>query len=298
MARVRRLDASESRYRTLFFRSQDSVVHAKADGTILEINHAAVDTLGFMSADEVRDIKFGTLFAHPEGLDEVVQQLIAKGSVKHRFAKLKRQDGREIVVAGSSVGQVAPSGELSALLMIFRDVTKEHQKHEELLAQARRDPLTRLPNRRLFEEKLAATFERMQRFYEPAAVMVLDLDGFKEINDNHGHPIGDSVLKAIADRMASVVRKVDTLARLGGDEFAVIHFRPTPGGARRLAQRLIQSVEEPIISGGQEFHVSACVGIALCIPNGDYEGVVERADRALYAAKARGRGEFELDLGR
>lgn len=298
----RRLGTAEARYRMLFERSQDPVIVTTLEGRTLDLNDAAIRALGFADRDEALAVSVSELYVEATARDEVLNELRKTGAIKQRFSRLRDRRGREMIIAGSTVAERDQTGELTTLLTIFRDVTREHQREADLLEEARRDPLTGLPNRRSFEERLAEALERAARYLEQSAVLLLDLDGFKQVNDEHGHPAGDAVLRVVAERLAGIVRKIDTVARLGGDEFAVVNSRATVDGVQILAQRLIAAIEVPIHVEGTDFRISTCVGAAFCAPVGPDAGtpgaghdtVVERADRALYRAKARGPGEIQI----
>lgn len=163
---------------------------------------------------------------------------------------------------------------------------------------ARHDALTGLANRRVFAEALEAAIARANRGTGVYAILIIDLDRFKPINDIHGHPVGDTVLCEVATRLGEVVRKSDTLARLGGDEFGVIlecaSLGESPGDAAiQLAHRIIDCVEQLISIGDRRVEVGASVGIALCPADGsNSETLLRAADMAMYRAKADGRGTF------
>jgi diguanylate cyclase (GGDEF)-like protein/PAS domain S-box-containing protein len=179
---------------------------------------------------------------------------------------------------------------------------KAHEAAEsaQKLAQslARHDPLTGLPNRRVFAEALGTAVARANRGAGTYAILSIDLDHFKPVNDIHGHLVGDNVLREIATRLGALVRKSDTLARVGGDEFATIlecnASGEAPGdAATRLANRVIDGVREPISIGDRRVAVSASIGIAICPADGsDSETLLRAADLAMYRAKADGRGIF------
>ncbi len=166
-------------------------------------------------------------------------------------------------------------------------------------AEARRralhDPLTGLPNRELFRDRLAGALARMRRGGPPPAVLLLDLDGFKVVNDSLGHHAGDELLRCIAPRLAEAVRAGDTVARLGGDEFVVLADGvQDESTAMLLAQRLEAAWREPVRIGEAELHLSASVGVAVATPACDPDSLLRDADAAMYHAKRRGRGRFEL----
>jgi diguanylate cyclase (GGDEF)-like protein len=190
-------------------------------------------------------------------------------------------------------------GRVMAAVLVLEDVTARKAAQARVARLALHDPLTGLPNRALFQDRLAQALARARRTGdlgegEQVAVMLLDLDGFKDVNDALGHETGDRLLQAVAARLAPIVRASDTLARLGGDEFALVQ-----AGVRRssdaaaLAGKLLRRLAKPCELDGHAFHVSASLGIALFPRDGENpETLLRHADLALYRAKAEGRGAF------
>jgi len=167
---------------------------------------------------------------------------------------------------------------------------------------AHHDALTDLPNRLLFHERLNELLARVRRQGESLAVHCIDLDHFKSVNDTLGHPIGDELLKAVAQRLGQCLRDTDTVARLGGDEFAIVQFPlATPDDAGKLATTLIEVVSKPYEVRGHDFVVGASIGIALAPGDDTADVLLRNADMALYRAKAEGRGAahfFEPEMDR
>jgi len=169
----------------------------------------------------------------------------------------------------------------------------------QLAQQAHHDPLTRLPNRALFGELLEHSLRRAQRSGASVAVLFLDLDRFKVVNDSLGHDVGDELLVALGQRLAGVLRPGDVVARFGGDEFTVLCEDLEPGVADRqsiaVAERLIDALREPFLVGGEEQFVSASVGIAISMTGIERpEALLRDADAAMYRAKERGKGRCEV----
>lgn len=171
---------------------------------------------------------------------------------------------------------------------LVHDITKLKRVETELRLLAQHDALTGLANRRRFEEQLAQAMAHSDRKGSPMALLFIDIDRFKLINDRLGHRAGDLVLKEFARRLAACVRKTDMAARLAGDEFVVI-LEPLDraGDASVVAQKIVDALVEPMAVEGQSLSVSASIGIALRPPF-EHDGValLRRADKALYAAKA------------
>ncbi|MBM3608231.1 MAG: diguanylate cyclase, partial [Alphaproteobacteria bacterium] len=186
-------------------------------------------------------------------------------------------------------------GGSSHLLMVTEDVTEKRRAEEKITFLAQRDTLTGLYNRTYFKEHVENALVHMRDF-DCAAVLYLDLDGFKEINDTFGHSAGDEILRGTADRLKAIFDKHDVVARLGGDEFAVL-CRSTPGTGmmETIAQRILESLRQPYHFDDRKVRVEASVGIAFANgENNDYDMVTRQADVALYEAKSAGKGTFKL----
>jgi diguanylate cyclase (GGDEF)-like protein/PAS domain S-box-containing protein len=172
-----------------------------------------------------------------------------------------------------------------------QDIT-EHKRAEGALRQlALYDSLTGLPNRALLHDRLRHTIESATRDLQPVALLLMDLDRFKDVNDTLGHHVGDELLRQVAERLRSALRSSDTIARLGGDEFAVLLPDTDASAASLAAARLSQSLERPFLLEGQNIHTAASIGISLYPEHGgDAETLLRRADVAMYSAKRGGRG--------
>jgi diguanylate cyclase (GGDEF)-like protein/PAS domain S-box-containing protein len=208
--------------------------------------------------------------------------------------RLLRADGSDVPVqvTASWVAE-SPGGLAAHLVMIVEDITERKELEAQLVHRSLHDPLTGLPNRLLFRDRLWHALERGRRENTPTCVLITDLDGFKVINDELGHPMGDLVLTTFADRLRSVLRASDTAARLGGDEFSIVCENTEPVDADVLAERLRASVTQPLSLGGTTVSVGLSVGIG-SVAGGDdpgevYERVIRAADDAMYADKARRR---------
>ena len=174
---------------------------------------------------------------------------------------------------------------------MFSEITREKQMEQALWRQANFDPLTGLPNRRMFQERLQQEIRKAHRSGLSMALMLLDLDGFKAVNDSLGHAMGDRLLEEATRRITGCVRETDTVARLGGDEFTLILGElDAPGGVERVAQAILRAVAEPFRLGENMAYVSASIGITF-LPGdtADPEQLLKNADQAMYAAKQQGR---------
>ena len=172
----------------------------------------------------------------------------------------------------------------------------ERRRIDELSRQAFHDPLTDLPNRALFKDRLEHALARTRRGGQSVAVLLLDLDGFKQINDSFGHEAGDQVLIAVSQRLRACLRPADTVARLGGDEFTILlEDIAALDEATRVAERIADSLRTSFIVEGNETTVSTSIGIALNEPRDlDPSDILRNADRAMYEAKSRGNGRYAV----
>jgi diguanylate cyclase (GGDEF)-like protein/PAS domain S-box-containing protein len=237
-------------------------------------------------------------FVHPDGVAAAQEAHgnigAAAGRPMRLETRLLRADGSEVSVqVTASKVEATPEGQAAHLVVIVEDITERKALEAQLVHRSLHDALTGLPNRLLFQDRLWHALERGHRERTPTCVLIMDLDGFKAINDELGHPMGDLVLIAFAERLRSVLRASDTAARLGGDEFSIVCENTEPADARVLGDRLRAAVTEPLSLSGTAVSVGISIGIGSA-PGGEepgevFERVVREADDAMYADKARGR---------
>jgi len=185
--------------------------------------------------------------------------------------------------------------QITHFVAVFADISSLKHAQARLDYQAHHDPLTGLPNRTLFESRLSAALNSQQENGGQGAVLFLDLDRFKHINDSLGHPVGDLLLKGIAVRLREQLRDIDTVARLGGDEFIILlPGLQQPSDAEHIAQKLLNCFTAPFQAGEHEFFISASIGTSLYPQDGsDVATLVKNADAAMYRSKAKGRNRVE-----
>ena len=266
---------------------------------------AALDnmTQGLCLFDEqgrlvVHNQRFATMFGAPAPnataytllADQRVAQLLGvagqDGSAEGSAHELP--DGRTIQVSR----QVMPG---QGWVATYEDVTERRRSREQLSHMACHDALTGLPNRVKFREHMEHTLLRARRDGGGVAVLYLDLDGFKSVNDTLGHPVGDDLLRAVATRLRSCTRETDLVARLGGDEFAIVQADAyQPVEATTLSERLVQALQEPFDLQGQQVVIGTSIGIALAGEGTTADDLLRSADIALYRAKAGGRGTWRF----
>jgi len=197
------------------------------------------------------------------------------------------------------IPDLGTDGTVVGLFVLVTDISAMKSVERQLDQLARIDPLTQLPNRRDFQEKLQTSFDRAKALGESMAVMFLDLDHFKNINDTYGHAVGDEVLKQFSARLRQAVRRTDIVARLAGDEFVILlEGLGSSFEASRVAEKICKAMQAPMSAGGELLPVTSSVGVAL-IDSSDSspEALLERADKAAYEAKQAGRNRFALHPG-
>jgi len=209
--------------------------------------------------------------------------------------ELRRHDERPIWVH-LSIRLIDAEDSSRGHLAVISDISDRRERDVAMQRLAHEDPLTGLPNRRLLQDRMQQAFVQAQRRGRLMAVLLVDLDGFKKINETYGHEVGDDVLICVAQRLSGCVRGSDTVSRLGGDEFVVLLNDPGRGeDAQIVAEKLIESISTPIRSGARTLFVSASVGICMFPRDAqDAETMLRRADAAMYRAKQAGRGAWRL----
>jgi diguanylate cyclase (GGDEF)-like protein/PAS domain S-box-containing protein len=269
--------------------ADDAIVTTTLDGRILTWNRGAERLYGYAAVDVVGQ---PTSFLLPDdGRDEVaevVQRIVQRTRVEHYETVRMHRTGRRIDVS-LSVSPVFDGDRIVAIASIARDITG--RKHVERMINhlAFHDGLTGLANRTLIRDRLQHALARSRRAGGMVAVIYLDLDDFKEVNDRLGHAAGDQLLQAVSSRLVPLLRPGDTFGRLGGDEFVVVSDRiPNDRAAVGIAERLAAALTEPFEFDAARIEVTASIGVALGDADTDADRLLANADRAMYAAKARG----------
>jgi diguanylate cyclase (GGDEF)-like protein/PAS domain S-box-containing protein len=206
-----------------------------------------------------------------------------------------RKDGTSFPVEYAST-PVYEQGQTAGVVVTFADITERKKTEEEIQHLATHDLLTDLPSLGLARDRLSSAINMARRYKKAVALMFVDLDGFKTVNDTLGHDAGDYVLQQVALRLLSCVRETDTVARLGGDEFLIIATEiNAPENASQIAEKVIQTVSRPIIFKKRQAIVGASIGIALFPDHGeDMNQLIKQADKAMYSVKNAGKNGFRF----
>lgn len=298
-AMTRNLRESEERFRSAFETSAIGMALVAIDGGWIKVNQSLCDMLGY-SEEELLASSFQAV-TFPDDLDKdllYVQQLLA-GDINHYQMEkryLKKSGGIAHALLSVSVVRDA-EGRVIHFVSQIEDITARKHEQEQIKHYAFYDVLTNLPNRRLFEERLGQTLARARRYQLKFAVIYVDVDYFKDINDAAGHDVGDEVLKQTAERLLAGLRASDTLSRFGGDEFVVLLNEVScASDAEQVAENLQRSVDEPFLIQQQPYKISLSIGIAVYDPaiNDTETELMKKADIALYEVKASGRNNIRV----
>ncbi|HEX5249426.1 MAG TPA: EAL domain-containing protein [Gaiellales bacterium] len=276
-------------FRSIVDSSTDLVI-VLGDGGCRHVSRSVTAMLG---ASEDAVVGDGILrYLHPDDR-ALVRSAQTSGRAEEIVFQLLNQHG-EWRTLEAHVTDLRNDRAIRGVVLNARDVTERVRLQDELVRQAYHDGLTGLANRSLFRDRLEQALARSSRTGGEVAVLVLDLDGFKQVNDSLGHDAGDQLLRVVADRLTETVRATDTVARFGGDEFAVLLDQTDEALAVSVARRALARLAEPAVVAGRELEVAASIGIALHSGKGAGDELVRDADVAMYAAKDAGRGRHEV----
>jgi diguanylate cyclase (GGDEF)-like protein/PAS domain S-box-containing protein len=281
---------------SVFSHAREGIMITAADGTMIDVNQTFTEITGYDRDDMIgqRPDLLKSDQHPPVFYQELWQSLLNKG---HWYGEIwnKRKNGERyasIVTISSVQGD---GGNTQHYVALFTDITQLKQHQQRLEHIAHYDALTGLPNRVLLSERLQQAMLCSRRREESLAIVYLDLDGFKSINDHYGHSVGDQVLVMIASRMQNALREVDTLARIGGDEFvAVLGDLMHAADCDIILKRLLEAAAAPIQIQGATLQLSASLGVTIYPDNqADAEQLLRHADQAMYQAKQNGKNCFK-----
>jgi len=293
------LQQAELRYRHIFEHASEGIFQTTSDGRYLAANPALARIYGYDTPEELirdlSDIQF-QLYVDPDRRRSFHQVMKTRGDVINFEAEVYRKDRTRIWISENAHIVRGPQGEFICYEGTVQDISERKHYQQQLETQARHDLLTGLPNRSLLNDRIAQGIARAHRLSYYLVLVFIDLDNFKFINDSLGHAAGDELLKQVATRLTHCLRESDTVARLGGDEFVlVVNDLYSVAMVVTLLERILQEIGRPVLINGAEFLVGASLGVALYPADADdAETLLRRADVAMYAAKARGRNNFQF----
>jgi diguanylate cyclase (GGDEF)-like protein/PAS domain S-box-containing protein len=283
---------SEARFRSLVQNSSDLIAVVDAEGTFTYLAPSVQAVLGF-DADELIGVRFVELL-HAEEAEAIQAALAAatRSTGNHTLElRLRRRDASWCRLE-AVVSNLLDDPSLQGLVITGHDVTQRRELEEQLSHQAFHDPLTSLANRALFLDRVSNALERSRRTFVRVAVLFIDVDDFKTVNDSLGHAAGDELLVGVSACLRDAVRDADAVARLGGDEFAVLLEGVDAGQAEVVASRLLESLDTPVVIEGSEIFPRASIGIALGGAGASASSLLREADAAMYDAKSAGKGRY------
>jgi diguanylate cyclase (GGDEF)-like protein/PAS domain S-box-containing protein len=290
------IKTSETRYRRLFESAQDGILILETDaGKIIDVNPFMIEMLGY-TRDEFlgRQLWEIGLFRDIAANKIAFERLQAEKYIRYEHLPLETKDGKQKDVEFVSNVYLANSREV--IQCNIRDITERKQRERQLVQVGTHDVLTGLPNRALFDDRLKIAFALAMRGLKKLAVMLLDLDRFKQINDTLGHGVGDKLLQDVGDRLTGLLRKMDTVARIGGDEFLLLL---SPIDHKKyvvtIAKKIIDALHRPFATDAHEILITASIGVVIAPDDGeDADTLVKRADIAMYHAKRQGRDNYQF----
>jgi diguanylate cyclase (GGDEF)-like protein/PAS domain S-box-containing protein len=295
-AKARALEASEERLRKLYGGLACGVLVRDVGGTVTHANEVAEEILG-MSFAEMRGHDTAELWTARDERGRELQgpdrpgrvALRTREPVRKRLLEVIRPDGESRWIQLDAIPVVSSSDNALEVVSSFLDVTERKRAEQALEHQALYDPLTGLANRALCLDRIRQAIASSKRHQRPFALLLMDLNRFKEINDTLGHHCGDQVLVEVGERLRRTLRASDTVARLGGDEFALLLLNVQTDAVFQTTAKLLRSLEQPFFIENQAVNIEASIGVALYPEHGcDADTLLRHADVAMYAAKRAG----------
>ena len=266
-----------------------------ADGRIVTVNPAFTEITGYTAEEAIgKNINILTSGLQDQALCQAMWHALNTTGYWQGEIFNRRKNG-EVYPQWLTINSIFnEDGSTHSRVALFDDISEKKKSDELIWRQANFDPLTGLPNRRMFYDRLDQDIKKAHRDGRLLALMFLDLDRFKEVNDTLGHGTGDLLLKKVANRLGSCVRETDTVARLGGDEFTVILSElDDPTSGERVAQEILRKLSTPFRLGNESAYISVSIGITLYPADAtDIDTLLKSADQAMYAAKHQGRNRY------
>jgi diguanylate cyclase (GGDEF)-like protein/PAS domain S-box-containing protein len=289
---------AEENFRTLFNSVTDCMVILDRDGYIRNINRSGHERLGYTAEEllgrHISQMEPPELFAYKT--PNILHAIEQKGHTIFESAHVRR-DG-SVMPVEVNCKLIELDGQ-EVFFSVIRDITERKQAEERIIHLAHYDALTNLPNRTLFYDRLEQAIAKAQRYQQKIAVLFLDLDGFKQVNDKFGHHVGDDLLKAVAERLNENARSMDTVARVGGDEFIfILNDVNHSDNAATVSRKIIESIARTFSIQGNICQISVSIGISV-FPDDttNADTLIKQADNAMYQAKNNGKNNYQFFNG-
>lgn len=293
----RQAEAATAQLAAIVESSNDAIIMKDPGGTIISWNAGAERVFGYQASEMIGSSIYKLI--PPDRLEEEdrIMSLIRGGKLVDHFETVRLRKGNQPIHISVTISPIKDaSGTITGASKVARDITHRLESQARIQHLAHYDALTGLPNRALLADRMEIAIANAARYSNKLALLFVDLDRFKLVNDSLGHGIGDKLLKAVAERMQGSVRHTDTVSRLGGDEFVVLlsQVKATEDAAR-VARKLIAALSKPYMIEEHELRLSASVGISIYPDNGSEAGILLRnADASMYSAKEAGRSQYQF----
>jgi diguanylate cyclase (GGDEF)-like protein/PAS domain S-box-containing protein len=294
------LSEAEHRYRSIFENANEGIFQTSANGRYLEVNPALAAIYGYDSPAELisaLDNIATQLYVHPGRRNEFIEQFKQNHIVSNFESQVFRKDRSIIWISENAHVVHGADGEILYYEGTVEDITARKNYEKRIAHQATHDVLTGLPNRALLSERIEKAILDCARSGASFAVVFIDLDHFKSVNDTMGHAAGDVLIKKVAERLLRALREADTVARIGGDEFVLLlpDVQEDCESISHIIERLLAVIRKPCSLGGREFTVSCSIGVSLHPGDGmDADTLLKHADIAMYQAKEAGRNNYQF----
>ena len=300
-----KLKSSEQKYRSIFDNLQDVYLEILLDGTLVEVS-PSISNISQYSRDDILLTNIEQIFPSLQNKDELLERLRIENRIHDYEVELLNKDKTLVPCSLNASYQAGSYQTEDKICAMLRNITERKQAQEKIEYLAFYDALTELPNRRLLLDRLDQNISRARRYGHYGAMLFLDLDRFKNINDSLGHPTGDALLKSVANRLRHGLRSDDTVSRLGGDEFVVLlsDLGSDPKNAAAVAQQIAEGIKarlaEKNIVDGHELHITPSIGVAMFPSEHNRQetgnDILRHADTAMYRAKDDGRDTIRFFL--
>ena len=294
------LAETENRYRSIFENTIEGIFQTTLDGNYIDVNPALAQIYGYESPKELIEALSNIsqqLYVDPDRRNEFTLTMQTEGIVKNFESQVYKSDRSIIWISENARAVYGPDEQLLYYEGTVEDITERKEFEEEISHQATHDNLTNLPNRTLLSDRLEQYIQNADREDSQLAILFIDLDHFKNVNDSLGHAAGDILIQVVAERLRKCMRDGDTVARIGGDEFVLL-LPNIHNGTEIMShaiQRILDIIQLPCVIENKEFHIGCSIGVSVFPNDGSNpETLLKNADMAMYKAKRSGRNNFQF----